>query len=100
MKVLEMESKDKYVIATLDCGSDIGETLFLSGNNKRDVLNMAWKISAMTNWHFKERCTYSEMQDYMYNCPNADCINVDDYYIEDVNRIIRNFKFKRKVRYV
>lgn len=90
----------KYVIATLDCGSDCGETLFLFGDSKRDVLNLAWKVSALTNWHFKERCTYDEMQQYMFSCPLADAINVDDYYIEDVNRIIRNFKFKKAVKYV
>lgn len=89
-----------HVYATLDCGSDVGETLFIYGKDKRQVFKLLCEVSALTNWHFKERCTYDEMQQYMFSCPLADAINVDDYYIEDVNRIIRNFKFKKRVKYV
>lgn len=85
-----------YVYATLDCGSDVGETLFIYGKDKKEVLKVVFDVSARTNWHFNEKCSFEEMQQYMFSCPLADAINCDSEWPQiDVNNIITHYKFRK-----
>lgn len=88
-----------YVYATLDCSFDVGETLFIYGKSKKEVLKYCFKVSSLTNWHFNEKCSYEEMQQYLFSCPLADAINVDSEWPDlDIEQVLRNYNFRKNTK--